>query len=163
MRNGSVGLLALIFPMAALAQLSILPVSQSVANAGNSATYVLMLVNSTGASQTFVPSVVSGVTSAWGVQLPASVTVAPGGTQTFNLVLTTPVNLAGGSYPFTMSVTTAASLTFTASATLVVGAGAGSPPPGTPAPPSIILICTGLIFAGLYAARHRLGLGISRL
>jgi hypothetical protein len=158
MRNSisgtSIGLLAVFLPMAALAQLSIVPTSQSVSNAGNSATYVVTITNPTGTTQTFVPST-SGISSAWGVQLPASVTVAPGGSQNFNLVLTTPVNAATGSYPFMVIVNTAGALSYSTSATLVISA-PGSPPPGTPAPPSLILTFIGLAGLGIYVAGNRL-------
>jgi hypothetical protein len=69
--------LALVFPMAALAQLSIMPTSQSVPNAGDAASYTVTVHNPTGTTQTFVPST-SGIPGSWGVQLPASVTVTSG-------------------------------------------------------------------------------------
>jgi hypothetical protein len=147
------GLLAFVFPVAALAQLSILPTSQTVSNAGNSATYVVTITNPTGTTQVFVPST-TGISAAWGVQLPASVTVGPGGMQNFDLVLTTPLNLPSGSYPFTVIANTAGNaLSYSVPATLIVAAAS---PPVTPAPQSLILICAGLACAGLYAVRRRL-------
>jgi hypothetical protein len=123
MRNSisgvSMAVLAFALPMAALAQLTIAPTSQTVSNAGNSATYTGTVTNPTGTTQTFVPST-SGITAAWGVQLPASIVVAPGGTQNFTLVLTTPINAASGPYPFMLIVNTVGGLSYSASATLTI-------------------------------------------
>ena len=58
------------------------------------------------------------------MQIPASVNVASGGSQDFNLVLTTPLGQPSGSYPFTVVVTTAGGLSYSTPGTLVVG-GAG--------------------------------------
>jgi hypothetical protein len=117
----STALLAFTFPIAALAQLTIAPTTQSVTNAGNSATYVLTITNPTASSQQFAVLQPGGsVNPAWGVQNPVSVTVPAGGSQNFNLVLTTPLGLADGSYPFTETVTTAGSLTYSTTGTLVV-------------------------------------------
>ena len=116
----SIAVLALVFPMTALAQLSISPTSQSVAIAGNGATYVLTVTNPTASMQTFVPAT-TGVPLSWGVQLPASVPVAPGGSQDFNVVLTTPVGQAPGSYPFTVIVRTEGGLSYSAPGTLDIG------------------------------------------
>lgn len=117
-----IAVLAAVFPMTALAQLSISPTSQSVATAGDAATYVVTVTNPTASTQTFVPSS-TGIPPSWGVQLPASVTVGSGGAQNFNLVLTTPVGEVSGSYPFTVIVTTAGGLNYTTPGTLVVGGG----------------------------------------
>jgi hypothetical protein len=85
-----------------------------VSNAGNSAAYVVTVTNPTAVSQTFVPSTL-GIPASWGVQLPASVTVQPGGSQSFNLVLTTPLNAALNGraelYNFYVTVTTAGGIT----------------------------------------------------
>jgi hypothetical protein len=119
----SVALLGFVFPAAALAQLTIAPTTQSVTNAGNAATYVITITNPTGTLQTFVPAIVpsiSGVNAAWGVQLPASVMVGPGASVNFNLVLTSYIGLADGSYPFTLTVTTVSSLTYSATGAFVV-------------------------------------------
>ncbi len=143
--------------MAALAQLTISPMSQTVAIPSDAAEYMLMLTNPTGTSQTFVPLPPGGsVNSTWGVSLPSSITVPANSTQTFILQLTTPFNLTNGTYPFTLNVTTAGGLTFSTSASLIVGAPGTPGPPTAPAPPSLILICTGLVLAGLYAVRARL-------
>ena len=86
-------------PLTALCQqiLSISPEAMPsvpyVSNAGDSAAYVVTVTNPTATPQTFVPFTL-GIPASWGVQLPASVTVGPGGSQGFNLVLTTPLNAA---------------------------------------------------------------------
>ena len=153
----SLSLLSFVFPMAAVAQLSIAPPSQSVSARGNSATYVLTLTNSSGSSQTFVPSVSGSVDGSWGVQLPASVTLASGASQNFNVVLTPPLNLANASFPFTVTATNGTGLTFTANGTFVLAV-----PAVTPAPSSLILLLTALAFAGLYAAPRKLRQVFSR-
>lgn len=150
----SIALLAFVFPTAALAQLTILPTSQTISNAGNSATYGATVTNPTGTTQTFVPST-SGITAAWGVQLPASVVVAPGGTQNFNLVLTTPFNAAPGPYPFLLNVNSLGGLSYSAPATLIITAPGTPGPSATPAPPSLVLTFLGLAGLGIYAARPR--------
>ena len=80
MRNriADVSMAFLFFPMAALAQLSIAPTTQSVLNPGSSALYVVTLTNPTGSTQTFIPSATGNNFSLvpWGVQLPASVPCA---------------------------------------------------------------------------------------
>jgi hypothetical protein len=124
----SIAVLASVFPAVALAQLSISPTSQNVSNAGNSATYVLTVTNPTGATPTFVPSV-TGIPLSWGVQLPASVIVGAGGNQNFNLVLTTPLGLASGSYPFTVIADTGGGLSFSTPGTLILN---GSSTPTVP-------------------------------
>lgn len=124
MRNSisgtSIAVLAFVFPMAALAQLTISPTVQSATNAGNSLSYVLTITNPTGTSQTFVPSISGSINPAWGVQMPASVTVGPGASTNFNLVITSYIGLADGSYPFTMTVATAGSLTYSTQGTFVL-------------------------------------------
>ena len=98
--------------------LSISPASQSVANAGNSASYMVTVTNPTSTTQTFVPSV--AIPASWGVQLPASVTVSPGGSQNFNLVLTTPINLQYGAYTFVVTAQTAGGIFDSVPGTLTV-------------------------------------------
>lgn len=140
----SIAVLAFVLPMAALAQLTIAPTSQAVTSAGSSAVYVVTVTNATVTTQTFIPSASGNNFSlfSWGVQLPASVTVAAGISQNFNLVLTTPFNQASGSYPFTVTATAAGGPSYSAFATLVLVL-PGNPPPGTPAPPSLILAFLG--------------------
>src|ERR1035437_9908661 len=111
--------------MAALAQVSISPTSQSVANAGDAATYVVTVTNPTASTQTFVPTW-TGIPSSWGVQYVFSVTVAPGGSQSFNFVLTTPLGQASGSHPFTVIVATASGLSYSTPGTLIINS--ASPP-----------------------------------
>jgi hypothetical protein len=126
MRNSTSGAsiaVALVFQTAALAQLSILPTSQSVASPGDAAPFVVTVTNPTATSQTFVPSVGGSVNASWGVQLPASVTVPAGGMQNFNLVLTTPFNLPDGSYPFMVIVDTGGGLSYSVPGTFIVGDG----------------------------------------
>ena len=117
--SSSIALLAFVLPAAALAQLSIAPTTQTVTNPGDAVTYVATLTNPTGSTQTFVPST-TGIPASWGVQLPASVTLLAGATTTFNLVLTTPLFLTDGSYPFSLNVVTIGNLTYTASASMVL-------------------------------------------
>jgi probable HAF family extracellular repeat protein len=114
-------------PLTVLCQqiLSITPLTQAVSSAGNSASYQVMVTNPTSSQQTFVPSTL-GIPASWGVQLPASVTVAPGGSQTFNLVLTTPLNASTATYNFYAAVTTAGGITASVGASLQV-----SGPPST--------------------------------
>ena len=164
MRNrasvSSLAIAAFVFPMAALAQLVITPPSsQTVTAAGNSVTYVITLTNSSGSSQTFVPSVTSGITNAWSVQLPAGIPVANAASQNFNLVLTPPVNLPNASYPFTVTVDNGGGVTYSANGTLVL---AVPGLPVTPAPSSIVLSITGLAFVALFAARDRLRRAFAR-
>jgi hypothetical protein len=120
--GSSIALLALFFPTAALAQLTIAPTTQSITNAGNSALYVVTITNPTASTQTFVPSANGNGFSlfSWGVQYPASVTVPAGASQNFNFVLTTPLGLVDGAYPFTVILTTAANLTYSTTGSLVV-------------------------------------------
>jgi uncharacterized membrane protein len=115
----SIAVLALVFPMVALAQVSISPPSQSVANAGDTAPYVVTVTNPTGSTQTFVPSW-TGIPASWGVQYVFSVTVAAGGSQNFNFVLTTALGQAAGSYPFTVILTTAGNLSYSTQGTLII-------------------------------------------
>jgi hypothetical protein len=148
--------------MAALAQLSIAPTSQTVSNAGNSATYVLTITNPTASSQQFVPSVPGGsVNPSWGLQLPASVIVPANSMQTFNLTLVTPSFLTNGTYPFTESVSTIGGLNFSTSGTIIIGAPGTPGTPSTPAPPSLILAFLGLAGLGIYAACYRLKAGMN--
>ena len=114
-----IAVLALVFPMVALAQVSISPPSQSVANAGDTAPYVVTVTNPTGSTQTFVPSW-TGIPASWGVQYVFSVTVAAGGSQNFNFVLTTALGQAAGSYPFTVILTTAGNLSYSTQGTLII-------------------------------------------
>jgi hypothetical protein len=114
-----IAFLALVFPMVALAQVSISPPSQSIPAAGDSALYVVTVTNPTASTQTFVPSS-TGIPANWGVESPASVTVAPGGSQNFNFVLITPLGLAPGSYPFTVILTTAGGLSYSGNGTLIL-------------------------------------------
>ena len=79
------------------------PESQDVANAGDSATYVVTVANPTSSTVTYVPDV-QGLSPDWGVQLPASVTVAPDSTQNYNLVLTSPLYASIGDYGFIANV-----------------------------------------------------------
>jgi hypothetical protein len=116
----SIAILAFAFPMAALAQFTIAPTSQSIFNAGDAATYILTVTNPTASTQVFVPSVGGSVNPAWGVQLPASVTVPAGGSQNFNLVLTSYLGQADGTYPFTVTVITAGTLAFTVAGTFII-------------------------------------------
>ena len=148
----SLALLFLSLPTAALAQLAIMPGSQTISAAGNAATYVVMVTNPTGTSQTFVPSVSGSVNPSWGVELPASVAVGSGGSQTFNVVLSTPLNLPNGHYLFTVTVNTITDLSYSISATLIVSAAS---PSATPVPPSLLLALIGLAGLGIWAARSR--------
>ena len=108
-------------PLTVLCQqiLSVAPNGQAVQNAGNSATYTVTVSNPTAATQTFVPSTL-GIPASWGVQLPASVTVSPGGSQTFNLVLTTPLNAAPATDNFFAVVSTAGGITASAADALTI-------------------------------------------
>ncbi len=99
--------------------MSISPASQAVPYAGSSATYQITVGNPTATPQTFVPSTL-GIPASWGVQLPASITVAPGGSQTYNLVLTVPLNAAPVTYSFFTVVTTAGGITASVGGMLVV-------------------------------------------
>ena len=114
-------------PVTVLSQqiLTISPTVQAVNNAGNSATYTVTVANPTSSQQTFVPYTV-GIPASWGVQLPASVTVAPGASQNFNLVLTTPLNVSVATYTFFTAVTTAGGITGSVGASLAVYSGANS-------------------------------------
>ena len=95
-------------PLTVLSQqiLSISPDGQIIQNAGNAATYSVTVSNPTATVQTFVPSTL-GIPASWGVQLPASVTVAAGSSQSFNLVLTSPLNAVPTTYKFFAVVQTA--------------------------------------------------------
>jgi uncharacterized membrane protein len=108
-------------PLTVLSQqiLNISPASQNVSNAGNSASYTVTVGNPTDTPQTFVPSTL-GIPASWGVQLPASVTVAPGSSQTYNLVLTTPLNAPAVTYNFFAVVSTAGGITASVGASLGV-------------------------------------------
>jgi uncharacterized membrane protein len=108
-------------PLTVLCQqiLSISPALQYVQNAGNSAAYQITISNPTASSQTFVPSTL-GIPASWGVQLPASVTVTAGGSQTFNLVLTTPLNAPPATFSFFVTVATAGGINSSVGGTVVV-------------------------------------------
>ena len=115
-------------PLTALCQqiLTISPVSQNVSNAGNSATYSVTVSNPTGSVQTFVPSTL-GVPSSWGITLPASVTVSPGGMQTFSLTVTTPLNATpNATYNFFVFVSTIGGITASVGGSLGINAVANS-------------------------------------
>ncbi|HEX3748450.1 MAG TPA: hypothetical protein VHW09_31200 [Bryobacteraceae bacterium] len=99
--------------------LDMTPVSQYVQNAGNSATYMVTVSNPTSVSQTFVPYT-AGIPSSWGVQQPASVTVPAGGSQSFNLVLTTATGTTPATYTFFAAVATAGGINSWVGGTIIV-------------------------------------------
>jgi uncharacterized membrane protein len=122
----------LLAPLTVLCQqiLSINPESTYVNNAGSSASFAVTVSNPTSSTQTYVPSTL-GIPSTWGVQLPASVTVAAGATQNFNLVLTTALNtpwVQSPPYQFFVVVNTAGGITASVGAALRVF---GGPPQGS--------------------------------
>jgi uncharacterized membrane protein len=110
-------------PLTVLCQqiLSISPDGQNVSNAGDSAAFVVTVANPTTSPQTYVPSTI-GIPASWGVQLPASVTVPPGGVLSFNLVLTTALNTKSSPavYTFFVEVDTAGGITATVGSALGV-------------------------------------------
>lgn len=119
-------------PLTVLCQqiLNISPASQNVTNAGNSASYSVTVSNPTSGPLTFVPYPL-GIPASWGVQLPASVTVQPGGSQSFNLVLTTPLNaVPNATYNFFVVVGTQGGITASVGASLgidnVANSGSGN-------------------------------------
>lgn len=108
-------------PLAAISQqiLNISPTSQSVSNAGNSATYIVTITNTTNTVQTYVPFF-TGISPAWGVALPASVTVPPNSNKNYNFVLTTPFNAVPATYNFTVTVNTEGGIMGSAPASLTI-------------------------------------------
>jgi uncharacterized membrane protein len=68
---------------------------------------------------TFLPSTL-GIPSSWGVTLQASVTVAAGSSQTYNLSLTTPLNAAVTTYNFYAVVMTQGGITASVEGQLIV-------------------------------------------
>jgi hypothetical protein len=99
--------------------LNISPASQSVSYGSLPATYMVTAGNPTSVSQTFVPSTL-GIPSTWSVQAPPSVTVAAGGNQTFNLVLTPPLNTPPANYNFFAVLSTTGGITASVGAALNV-------------------------------------------
>jgi probable HAF family extracellular repeat protein len=100
---------------------TISPTTNSVSSGGSTATYMVTVSNPTAIAQTFVPSTL-GIPSSWGVSLPASITVAPGSNQTFNLTLTPPLNATPeATYNFFVFVSTPPpSITASVGASLIV-------------------------------------------
>ncbi len=109
---------------------------QEVTQPGNSATWVITITSLNGFSGTIVPS--TNASPEMGIQLPASITIPPGRSQNFNFVITSSLSMGTGTFPVTITGTTASGL----ENSLVVELEVANPPtpPGvsvTPSPTSI--------------------------
>jgi len=99
---------------------TISPTTNIVSSGGSTAAYMVTVSNPTATGQTFVPSTL-GIPSSWGVSAPASVTVASGSNQTFNLTLTPPLNATPeATYNFFVFLSTAGGITASVGASLTV-------------------------------------------
>jgi hypothetical protein len=98
--------------------MTVSPASQAIQNAGGSATYAVTLSNPTATSQTFLLSVL-GLPASW-VSQPAGVTVAAGGSQTYNLVINTPLNATPTTFSFFAVATTSGGITASVGASVSI-------------------------------------------
>ena len=109
--------------------------TMEVAQGGDSATYVITITAVNGFGGTIVPS--TNANPAMGIQLPASVTIPPGGSQNFNIVITSLLS-PSGPFPVTVTGTTAGGLQHSVVISLIVDKPALTPTVTvTPSSPSI--------------------------
>ena len=93
--------------------------TMTVAHAGDSATYIATLnaVNNFGGTVAINPTSLPGT---MGVQYPASVTIAPGGSQNFNVVIVSSLSLGKGTFPVTITGSTSSGLQYSLTLNIVV-------------------------------------------
>jgi probable HAF family extracellular repeat protein len=107
--------------------LSISPVSQSVRYGATTANYTATIANPTATQQTFNLSAI--VPPGWTGVVPANITVAANGSQTFNVAITPPANVQSNDYLFNVAASATGGIADTVPANIGVsytGANLGS-------------------------------------